>query len=331
MTKDVDKMKKVLAVLLAASMTFSLAACSSEPRSNNNESKAQSVVTEEPQEESAVNSGNIFLDAEFKTAPVLSGSGDNIGDYGFIECSKVELTEETLKNLAEFAEEKVEGSGLNWVTAKFEDGTGLCWVGSMSAILNFGKLDASGALTEIEDIYFLKDGAYTKHSETKSETEKAESADSVSDSDAKSGSMTAGQTNALGSAKSYLSYSNFSYDGLIEQLEFEKYENKDAVYAADHCGADWDEQALGSAKSYIDYSAFSYTGLIEQLEFEKYTSEQAKYGADNCGADWNEQAVKAAKNYLDYSSFSHDGLVDQLEYEGFTYEQAVHGVEQNGL
>lgn len=137
--------------------------------------------------------------------------------------------------------------------------------------------------------------------------------------------------NALKSAKSYLSFMAFSKEGLIEQLEYEKYPHEDAVYAAENCGADWNEQALKSAKSYLKTSAFSYSGLIEQLEYEGYTSEQAIYGVNNCGANWNEQAVKSAKSYLSFSAFSHDGLVEQLEYEGFTHEQAEYGVTQNGL
>lgn len=142
--------------------------------------------------------------------------------------------------------------------------------------------------------------------------------------------MSIGQKNALQSAKNYLSFSHFSYEGLISQLEFEKYSHEEAVFAADNCGADWNEQALKSAKSYLSFSHFSYTGLIEQLEFEKFTTEQAKYGADNCGADWYEQAAKSAKSYLEFSQFSRDGLIDQLVFEGFTYEQAVYGVEANG-
>lgn len=139
------------------------------------------------------------------------------------------------------------------------------------------------------------------------------------------------QQNAVKSAKSYLNYSAFSYQGLVSQLEYEKFSNEDAVYAADNCGADWNEQALKSAKTYLDYSAFSRTGLIKQLEYEGFTNEQAIYGTDNCGADWNEQAVKSAKTYLDYSSFSRDSLIEQLEYEGFTNEQAVYGADSSGF
>lgn len=141
---------------------------------------------------------------------------------------------------------------------------------------------------------------------------------------------TIGQKNALASAKSYLDFKGFSYEGLIEQLEYEKYTNEDAVYAADNCGADWNKEALESAKSYLDFKAFSYTGLIEQLEYEKFTTEQATYAADNCGANWNEQAAKCAESYLDFTSFSRDSLIEQLEYEGFTNEQAIYGVNAVG-
>lgn len=143
-------------------------------------------------------------------------------------------------------------------------------------------------------------------------------------------SMTMGQKNALASAKSYLRFTAFSYHGLIGQLEYEGYTTEEATFAADNCGADWNEQALLSAKNYLNVTAFSYTGLIDQLEYEKFTTEQATYGADNCGADWNEQAAKKAESYLSISSFSRSGLIDQLEFEGFTHEQAVYGVEANG-
>jgi peptidoglycan hydrolase-like protein with peptidoglycan-binding domain len=153
---------------------------------------------------------------------------------------------------------------------------------------------------------------------------------SASDAAAVSGT-TASQKNALSAAKAYLSFTAFSYEGLIDQLEYEQYSHSDAVYAADRCGADWKEQALLSAKSYLNYTAFSYTGLIEQLEYEGFTSSQATYGADRCGANWKEQAALSAKAYLRYMTFSRSDLIDQLEYEGFTHSQAVYGVDASGL
>ena len=143
-------------------------------------------------------------------------------------------------------------------------------------------------------------------------------------------SMTLGQSNALKKARQYIESSAFSYQGLVEQLEFEGYEHADAVYGAENCGADWQEQANKKAKQYLDSSAFSYNGLIEQLEFEGFSTEAAKKAVDGCGADWFNQAAKKAKQYLSSSAFSRDGLIEQLEFEGFSYEQAVYGVESVG-
>lgn len=95
--------------------------------------------------------------------------------------------------------------------------------------------------------------------------------------------VTMGQKNALSQAKSYLSFSAFSYTGLIKQLEFEGFTNEEATYGADNCGADWNEQAAKSAKSYLDFSSFSRSGLIKQLEYEGFTAEQAEYGATAVG------------------------------------------------
>ena len=94
---------------------------------------------------------------------------------------------------------------------------------------------------------------------------------------------TTGERNALRSANSYLSFSAFSYSGLIDQLEFEGYSTSEATYAADNCGADWNEQAAKSAASYLSFTAFSQDGLIDQLEYEGFTREQAEYGVKQNG------------------------------------------------
>lgn len=91
------------------------------------------------------------------------------------------------------------------------------------------------------------------------------------------------QENAVRKAKSYLAYAAFSHDGLVAQLEYEKFSHEDAVYGADNSGGNWDEQAAKKAKSYMDMSGFSRDGLIEQLKYEKFTQEQAEYGANSVG------------------------------------------------
>lgn len=92
--------------------------------------------------------------------------------------------------------------------------------------------------------------------------------------------VTYGERNALESAKNYLSFMAFSYSGLIEQLEYEGYSHSEAVYAADNCGADWNQQAVKKAKEYLEVMSFSRSELIEQLEYEGFTHEQAVYGVD---------------------------------------------------
>ncbi len=108
------------------------------------------------------------------------------------------------------------------------------------------------------------------------ETESVDSAANIAE-------MTMGQKNALQSAQQYLSFMAFSYDGLIDQLKYDGYSDEEAAFAADNCGADWEEQAVKSAEQYLDLMSFSRDGLIGQLEFDGYTSEQASHAADAVG------------------------------------------------
>lgn len=95
--------------------------------------------------------------------------------------------------------------------------------------------------------------------------------------------LTLGQKNAIGSAKTYLTYSSFSRSGLIGQLEFEGFSTEDATFAVDFLDVDWNEQAAKSAETYLTYSSFSRQGLIDQLEFEGFTHDQAVYGVEKVG------------------------------------------------
>lgn len=89
--------------------------------------------------------------------------------------------------------------------------------------------------------------------------------------------------NALSKARDYLDYAAFSYTGLIDQLEYEQFSTESATYAADNCGADWNEQASKKAQDYLDFSSFSRQGLIDQLLYEGFTQEQAEYGVTAVG------------------------------------------------
>ena len=150
------------------------------------------------------------------------------------------------------------------------------------------KSDSKASSSEpvTEEVTTVKEE--TKHSDTnasQAELESKPSTEALTEAQTeenKASNLTLSQQNALKSAKSYIEFSNFSKDGLIGQLEFEKYTHEDAVLAVESISVDWNEQAVGSAKSYISTSGFSYEGLIGQLEYEEYTHEQAVYGADNC-------------------------------------------------
>ena len=95
--------------------------------------------------------------------------------------------------------------------------------------------------------------------------------------------LTTSQKNAMRTAQQYLAFTAFSYSGLIDQLEYEKYSLEDATFAADHCGADWNQQAALCAENYLDFTSFSRGGLIDQLKYEGFSQEQAEYGANAVG------------------------------------------------
>ena len=96
----------------------------------------------------------------------------------------------------------------------------------------------------------------------------------------KNDNISFGEQRALEMAEEYLEVMPFSYSGLIEQLEYEGFSRSEAVFAADHCTADWYLQAVMMAEDYLDVMSFSRSELIEQLEYEGFTHDQAVYGAD---------------------------------------------------
>lgn len=95
--------------------------------------------------------------------------------------------------------------------------------------------------------------------------------------------ITMGMRNALSKARDYLNLTAFSHTGLVKQLEYEGFSAEEAAFAADSCGADWNEQAAKKAQDYLNLSSFSRSGLIDQLKYEGFTSEQAEYGASAVG------------------------------------------------
>ena len=66
-------------------------------------------------------------------------------------------------------------------------------------------------------------------------------------------------------------------------MQFEGYSEDEAIYGADNCGADWNEQAAKKAEQYMEMSAYSKDALEKQLKFDKFNDEQAKYGVEAVG------------------------------------------------
>ena len=157
------------------------------------------------------------------------------------------------------------------------------------------------------------------------------SADTVKVSAQRTISETQTQRQARLMARDYLDSSAFSRSGLIEQLKYEGFSTRAAIYGVDHVRVSWYRQALFSAREYLDGQHFSRSGLIDQLKYEGFTWSQAVYGVDHVDVSWYRQAVLVARDYLDGQHFSRSGLIDQLLYEGFTRSQAVYGVNKNGL
>ena len=91
------------------------------------------------------------------------------------------------------------------------------------------------------------------HDDVEAQDVSAESADSAGGARSSVQSdETSGQRNARKSAESYLEYSAFSREGLIEQLEYEEFSRAAAEYEVDAVNADWNEQAVKSAESYLE-------------------------------------------------------------------------------
>ena len=69
---------------------------------------------------------NDLMDYDLIVKDVMNGTGDAvIGQYAYISIMAQQLTDMTAENLQEFAEQRVEGSGYNWVSIIATDGKGI--------------------------------------------------------------------------------------------------------------------------------------------------------------------------------------------------------------
>ena len=88
--------------------------------------------------------------------------GKKIGEYAYIRILKGQLEEITEENYKEFAETVVKDSGYNWVAIMCNDGTGICFPGSMYFVAEYGKQDKDGSILEAYGTITLNEnGGYT--------------------------------------------------------------------------------------------------------------------------------------------------------------------------
>jgi len=94
---------------------------------------------------------------------------------------------------------------------------------------------------------------------------------------------TLSQKQAVRQAESYINTMAFSKKGLIDQLKYEGYSQKDAEYAVNKLKINYNNQAFKQAESYLDTMAFSRKGLIDQLKYDGFTEKQSIYAVDKIG------------------------------------------------
>ena len=90
---------------------------------------------------------------------------------------------------------------------------------------------------------------------------------------------------AMKTAKTYLGYIDYSYSGLVNQLELEGYSNTDAVKAVEMLGIDWNEQALKCANAYIVKSKMTKKEVKKQMKADGFTDSQIEYAIENADFD----------------------------------------------
>ncbi len=212
-------------------------------------------------------------------------SGATLGQQDALHQAQLDLEATPLSYFGlviQLESEGFEAEDATWAA----DNCGADW-NEQAAAAAANYLSGDSSLSQDDLVDRLLDDGFTEDQATYG----ASNANTVSDSnestttvnDSASSEPTLGQQNALKTAERYLRVLSYSYSGLISQLEFEGYTTEEAIWAADNCGADWNEQAAATAERYLKYLSYSRDGLISQLLFEGFTEEQAEYGVTAVG------------------------------------------------
>lgn len=145
----------VLLILSAIGNSMDDADPSSSPSSSPSVSSEASAPAENP-----------LMVADLKTGDILNGfQTEKIGEFGYIEIPKAEMETVTGDQLTEFCQNRVDGSGFNWVAIVFEDGTSLHVApSSWQVSIPYGSIDLdtatfSGSLGSVQAKEWSQDGS----------------------------------------------------------------------------------------------------------------------------------------------------------------------------
>lgn len=121
------------------------------------QTQEEAVAQEEPvstepevaEEEQTAETSNVLLTAPVTEYEVKNGTKTEvIGKRAEVVFDKELAKALTNEEFVEFCYTVVDGSGYNWVTISFGDGTGIVFAGSNPSMATYGEIDEEGALLE---------------------------------------------------------------------------------------------------------------------------------------------------------------------------------------
>lgn len=105
---------------------------------------------------------NALLIAPVREAPVMNGfKTERIGTRAYVKVSKDDLKTITNEQYTTFVDTVVKDSGYNWFTIFCDDGTGICFAGSIGFFAEYGILDEEGSITEVIGYITISEEGYT--------------------------------------------------------------------------------------------------------------------------------------------------------------------------
>lgn len=162
--------KKFLLLFTGLVFSCSLVACgNNESKEDKTSTKAETASTSESakatttanSKKSVQKKVNFLINANFATAPVMSGDGsEKIGQRGYIITAKDMLKKASQSDFKEFVSKRVKDSGLNWVSIRCDDGTGICFEGSVAEMATYGEMAKDGTITKTIGYIQLKNKKY---------------------------------------------------------------------------------------------------------------------------------------------------------------------------